>query len=100
MTMMMMVESKIKAESVGDVQAAVDRMLASLESAQPERIRYASLLKDDGETFVALVQLDDGVENPLPELPEYKELLAIVEGSRAEAPNVERWNPIGSYRMF
>jgi hypothetical protein len=95
-----MVQSKIKAESVADVQTAVKEMLVALGAAQPERIRYASLLLPDGETFVALLQVDDGVENPLPGLPEYQGLLEVVEGSRAEPPIVQSWKVIGSYRLF
>ena len=69
-----MVQAKIKAESVTDVQAAAKNMLAAINAAQPEGIRYASCLLPDGETFVALLQVDDGVENPLPGLPEFREL--------------------------
>jgi len=33
-------------------------MFAAINAAQPEGIRYASLLLDGGETFVALVQVE------------------------------------------
>lgn len=65
-----MAQAKIKAESVTDVQAAA-KMFAALNAAQPEGIPYAWYLLPDGETFAALVQFDDGVENPLPCLPEF-----------------------------
>ena len=94
------VQSKIKAESVDDVQAAVERMLAALHAGQPEGLRYAAFMAPDGETFVALREVDDGVENPLEHLPEYKELLEIVEGSRAAPPFAEMLTVIGSYRLF
>jgi hypothetical protein len=95
-----MMESKINTQSVIDVQAAVKKMLAALDAAQPERLRYASCLLADGETFVALPQIDGGLDNPLQSLPEYRELLGIVEGSRAEPPSVQSWTVIGSYRLF
>jgi hypothetical protein len=95
-----MVHSKIKAESVADVQAATRKMYAAINAAQPEGIRYASCLLPDGETFVALVQVDDGVDNPLPGVPEFRELLELVEGSRAEPPNAQPLTVIGSYRLF
>jgi hypothetical protein len=95
-----MVQSKIKAESVADVQAAAEKMFAVINTAQPEGIRYASCLLPDGETFVALLQVDDGVENPLPGFPEFRELLERVEGSRAEPANVQPLTVIGSYRLF
>ena len=95
-----MVQAKIKAESVTDVQAAAKNMLAAINAAQPEGIRYASCLLPDGETFVALLQVDDGVENPLPSLPEFREFIEGVEASRAEPPNVQPLTVVGSYRLF
>jgi hypothetical protein len=95
-----MVQAKIKRESVTDVQAAAKNMFAAVDAAQPEGIRYASCLLPDGETFVALLQVDDGVENPLPGFPEFREFLKGVEASRAEPPNVQPLTVIGSYRLF
>jgi hypothetical protein len=95
-----MVQAKIKAESVTDVQAAAKNMFAAINAAEPEGIRYASCLLPDGETFVALLQVDDGVENPLPGLPEFREFIEGVEASRAEPPNVQPLTVIGSYRLF
>jgi hypothetical protein len=95
-----MIQSKIKPEGVADVEAAIDKVVVALDAAQPDGIRYASCLQPDGETFVALLQVDDGVENPLFELPEYKTLLEVVEGLRAEPPVVEAWTVTGSYRLF
>lgn len=100
MSAVMMIESKLNPERVGDVQTAVERMLVALDAEQPEGLRYAACLLPDGETIVALLQVDDGVENPLPGLAEYKQLLEVVEGSRAAPPSVERWTVIASYRMF
>jgi hypothetical protein len=82
------------------VQAAVEKMIAALDATQPDALRYASLLQPDGETFVALRQVDDGAANPLEDLPEYKEMLEIVEGVRAAPPVVQMWNVAGSYRLF
>ena len=95
----LMVRSKIKAEGVTDVEAAVKKMLVALDAAQPEGLRYGSLLVD-GDTFIALRHLDDSAHNPLENLPEYKELLEVVEGVRAAPPLVEMWTVVGSYRLF
>jgi hypothetical protein len=96
----LMIQSKLKAESVADVRAAVDKMVAAVEAEQPEGLRYGSLLLPDGETLVALLQLDDASHNPLQALPEYQELLEVVEGVRAAPPVVQRWTVTGSYRLF
>jgi len=95
-----MVQAKVRAESVADVAAAAKKMFAAIEAAQPAGIRYASSLLPDGETFLALLQIDDGVENPLPEFPEFREFLEGVEASRAEPADVQPLTVIGSYRLF
>ena len=95
-----MAEGKIRAESVTDVQAAAQKMFAAINAAQPEGIRYAWCVLPDGETFVALVQVDDGVENPIPGLPEFREIQEGVEDWLAEPPNTQPLTVIGSYRLF
>ena len=96
----LMAQAKIKAEGVTDVQAATKKMFAAINAAHPDGIRYASVLLPDGETFVALLQVDDGADNPIPGLPEFRELHERVEGSRAEPPSVQPLEVIGSYRLF
>lgn len=95
-----MVEAKIKRESVTDVQAATKKMFEVVDAAQPDGIRYASCLLPDGETFLAFLQVDDGVENPLPGFPEFREFLEGVEASRAEPAKVQPLTVVGSYRLF
>jgi hypothetical protein len=84
----LMAQAKIKVESVSDVRAATKKMFAAINAAQPEGIRYASLLLSDGETFVAVVQLDDGLENPIPGFPEFRELQEI-DDSNTRATQLE-----------
>ncbi len=95
-----MARAKIKPESVAAVRAATEKMFAAINAAQPEGIRYASLLLAEGETFVAIVQVDDGVENPIPGFPEFRELQALVDGSRSEPPSLQALTVVGSYRLF
>lgn len=95
-----MVEAKIKRERVTQVQAATRKMFAAVNAAQPDGIRYASFLLADGETMVALLQIDDGAENPLQGISEFRELLKDVEASRAEPATVQPLTVIGSYRLF
>jgi hypothetical protein len=95
-----MASAKIKPDGVTGVHAATKKMFAAINAAQPEGLRYASLLLADGVTFVAVVQVDDGVQNPIPGFPEFRELQALVEGSRAEPNNVQTVTVIGSYRLF
>jgi hypothetical protein len=95
-----MAQAKIKAENVTEVQAAAHKLFAAIDAARPDGLRYAWCLLPDGETFMALVQVDDGVENPIPGLPEYRELQEGLAGWLAEPPNGQPLTVVGSYRLF
>jgi len=61
--------AQVKEEHVSDAEAAAKRMFAAIEREGLEGIRYASIKLDDGVTFVAVLELEDGIENPIPALP-------------------------------
>jgi hypothetical protein len=69
----LMVRSKVKAESAAEVEAAVTKMFSAIEEARPQGVRYTSCRLPDGVTYVALLELEDGVDNPLPNLPAFRE---------------------------
>jgi len=94
------VRAKMKEEHVDEAVAAVQRMFAAIEREGLEGIRYASMRLEDGLTFLALLEVEDGVENPLPALPEAQEFYASLPGWYAEEPEVGPGTVIGSYRLF
>jgi hypothetical protein len=94
------IESKIEPDAVGDVVALAEKTADALNAAQPEGVRWASLLLGDGETLIALLQVDEGVENPLAGMPEYREMLGRVEASRAAPADVRALSVVGAYRVF
>lgn len=96
----MMVRGKVKAENVADVEAAAEKMFSAIEQAKPEGVHYASSRLDDGVTFVALLKLDDGVDNPLPTLPAFVEFQEELKQWMAEPPTLENMTVVGSYNLF
>ena len=90
----------LKEEHVAEAEAAVKRMFAAIEREGLEGIRYASVKLEDGVTFLALLELEDGVENPLLGLPEAQEFYDRLPGLYAEPPEVGPGTVIGSYRLF
>jgi hypothetical protein len=94
------VRAKLKEEHIADAEAAAKRMFAAIERERPEGIRYASVKLDDGLTFLALLEVEDGVENPLPGLPEAQEFYDSLPGWYAEQPDVGPGTVVGSYRLF
>jgi hypothetical protein len=96
----MMVRSTVKAESVGDVEAAARTMFDAIEKAQPDGVRYASCRLGDGVTFVAVLEIDDGIDNPLAALPEFRAFQQSLPNWLAEPPTPEQVTVVGSYRLF
>jgi hypothetical protein len=95
-----MVRAKVKADQVEAIEAAGQRIFEALEREQLQGIRYAVCRLPDGVTYINLLELDDGVDNPLLGLPEGQ---AFQEGRKAwmaEPPTSEQLTVIGSYRFF
>jgi hypothetical protein len=89
----LMVRSKVKPESVPEVDAAI-------EQARPSGVRYASSRLGDGVTFVALLELEDGVDNPLPALPAFVKFQQDLKQWTEGPPTAEQMTVVGSYRLF
>lgn len=96
----MMIRAKVKEERVADVEAAATAMFSAIERARPEGVRYASCRIADSATFVILLQLEEGTENPLTAVPEFGEFQANLRDWIAEPPVTERATVVGSYNLF
>lgn len=97
---LMMVRSKIKADSIDEIEAAGRKVISALDREQVQGIRYATCRLPDGVTYLNLLQLDDGIRNPLPALPESKDFQANLKGWLAEPVTSEQLTIISSYRLF
>ena len=58
------VRQKVKDGSLDEAMAATRDMFATLNQGRPEGLRYASTRVVDNSTFVAMFELDDGIEDP------------------------------------
>jgi hypothetical protein len=96
----LLIRAKVHEDKVAEAEAATRKMFAAVEQAQPEGIRYASTKLADGVTFVAIVEVADGVENPLPGLPEYREFQEKLDDWRVGPPVPEPAEVVASYRLF
>lgn len=96
----MLSRTKVKPDQLEAIKAAGDRVLEGLEREQPQGVRYATFQLPDGLSFITLIAVDDGIENPLLALPEHK---AFREGFKtwiAEPPIAEEATVGVSYRVF
>jgi hypothetical protein len=96
----MMVRATVKPESVADVEAAARTMFDAIEKAQPDGVRYASCRLADGVTFVALLELENGNDNPLATLAEFQAFQRGLANWLAQPPTPEQATVVGSYRLF
>jgi hypothetical protein len=96
----LMVRSKVRADAASEIEAAARRMFEAIEQAKVAGIRYASCRTTEGLTYIALLEVRDGVENPLPSLPAFREFQESLKNWLAEPPVAERLEVIGSYRLF
>ena len=94
------VRAQLKEEHVAEAEAAVKRMFAAIEREGIEGIRYASIKLEDGVTFVALLEIEDGMDNPLFGLPEAKEFYDALPGWYVQPPEFGPGTVVGSYRLF
>jgi len=92
--------TKVKLDKRAEIDAAGKRVLEALERERPQGILYAVCPLPDGENFVTLLITDDGVDNPLLALPEYRAFAENFKTWIAEPPTAEQLTPASSYRSF
>ena len=82
---------------VPDIEAAIGTMVAAVHRERPPGTRFTSWKLADGVTFLNVLELADGVDNPLPGIPEcraYQQRLAQWVG---EPPSPQPGTVVGSY---
>jgi hypothetical protein len=95
-----LLHQKVKDGSVEQAEQAARRLFATLERVQPEGLHYASTRVADSSTFVALVELDEGVEDPRPAIPEFGRFLDELKDLLDGPPVIEQLDVVGSYELF
>jgi hypothetical protein len=93
-----LVHMKTKAENAADLETAFKNVSAALADATPQGIRYSTYKLSDGTTFVVMLELEDGVENPLPTIPAFRELQEGLKSWLAEPVAAEPLTVVGDYR--
>ncbi len=88
MSTLVMARCKVKAEKVEELEAGMKQLVAALEQAQREDMRYAWFRLPDGVTYVILTEFGESVVQA--NIPGYAEFDEIVKASIAEKPTVEK----------
>ena len=96
----MLLRQNVKAERVDEAEAAVRELFGALERARPNGVRYASTRVERSSTFVIMLELAEGADDPrtaISEFPRFQEQLTqFVEGP----PVIEQLEIVGSYNLF
>jgi hypothetical protein len=98
-----MVRAKVKPESVAETETSAKWMFSAINQAKPAGVGYASFKLADGETFVAILALEDPANNPLNAIPEVTAFLESLKDRSdrfAEPPVLEQLTVVGSYGFF
>jgi hypothetical protein len=97
----LMVRYQVADEGVAEVTAAVESAFKAVDASRPEGVRYAYLRCSGSRDFIALLDLDEGVENPLPGIEEARQLQATVaKWAVGSAPAPRPVEVLGAYRML
>lgn len=97
----LVVRYQVKDDSVAEVEAGIEKMMGAIAEARPEGIRYALGKLPDGVTFFGVLELEDGVENPLPGIPAARELqMNLPSWVVGEPPVPQPLQVLGAYRLF
>jgi hypothetical protein len=75
-------------------------VFAAVQQAQPKGMRYAACKLPDGVSFVILLGLQDGTENPLNAVPAYREFLGRLKDWLVEPASQDQLTVVGSYNLL
>jgi hypothetical protein len=95
-----LLRQKIEDGTVEQAEAAVRDLFATLDRVRPGGLRYASTRVADSSTFVILLELADGSEDPRPAIPEFARFLEQLTGWVDGPPVIEQLDVVGSYNLF
>jgi quinol monooxygenase YgiN len=93
------VRATTKPGHAADLEAAAAKVFAALGELQPGGLRYASLRVAE-DSYLILLEVEDGAENPLPSMAAFQEFQAGLRDWLSGAPVIESASVVGSYRVL
>ncbi len=96
----MMIRANVKREQAGVVDSTAKAMFAAINEAQPQGVRYTSYRVGDGATYLILLELQEGIENPLSGIAAFRSFQENLKGWLTEPPVPEQLTVVGEYRSF
>jgi len=94
------ITSQVKPEKVADLEAAASAVFEMLATERPKNVRYMSLKGSDGVTFVAMLDIAEGIENPLPSLSAFRDFQSRLPDWIDGPPAADQMTVVGSYGIL
>ena len=94
------VRYKVKASEADANMQAVQAVFAELRDTQPEGVRYATFVAEDGVTFFHIADFDEGVDNPIAKTGAFKAFQQALGDRCEEKPSPTNLRQVGTYKFF
>ena len=95
-----LVQYMVKPETAAENEKLIRAVYEQLATTRPEGLRYATVVLDDGLTFVHIAEHDGSGASPLAGMPAFRDFQQGIAGRCDEPPVTRQANLIGSYQMF
>jgi hypothetical protein len=92
-----MAQFNIKPDALKEFEAARDQILIELANEHPQGVRYTWCAIPGSNSFIGWLELDEGVENPLPNMNSGKEFMKSLQSWIATPPAREELHFVASY---
>jgi hypothetical protein len=94
------VRANVKAEQTELLESSAKAMFTAIAEAQPEGVRYAVYRVGEDATYLIMLKMQEGFENPLLEIEEFRTFQENRKQWLTEPPVPEELTVVGEYRSF
>lgn len=96
----LMAQFKIKPDSLDQFETVREKILLALSRERPNGVHYTWCRLPDGVSFMGWLELDKGVENPLPNMDAGREFMENIRNGVTGPPIREELDVVGTYRSI
>jgi len=92
------VRFRTDAAHAAELEESIGRVLAALADAAPAGVSYTAVRAPESSEFLLMLALEEGIANPLPELPEAAALRTLITQRAGGPVPPVAMQVIGEYR--